>query len=71
MRVWLRMGVTLVPILFIAAALIVQHKKFIITEEYYDMMLEEIEKRKQQTADNGQPPADIHDDADGADVKTE
>ena len=71
MRVWLRMGVTLVPILFIAAALIVQHKKFIITEEYYDMMLEEIEKRKQQTADNGQPPADIHDDADGTDVKTE
>ncbi|MCM1533454.1 MAG: MFS transporter [Corallococcus sp.] len=53
MRIWLRMAVTVVPILFIVAALIIQNKKFIIDEEYYDKMLVEIEKRKQgaQTAD--------------------
>lgn len=54
MRVWLRMGVTVVPIVFIIAALIVQDRKFVITEEYYDMMLEEIGKRK-QSDDNVQP----------------
>ena len=48
MRIWLRLSVTVVPILFIVAALIIQHKKFVITEDYYDMMLAEIEKRKQQ-----------------------
>ena len=47
MRVWLRMAVTVVPILFIGAALLIQHKKFVITEDYYDMMLVEIDKRKQ------------------------
>lgn len=57
MRVWLRIGVTVVPILFIGASLIVQHKKFIITEEYYDMMLEEIAKRK-QAGDNEQTNAE-------------
>lgn len=48
MRVWLRMGVTLIPIVFIGIALIIQHKKFFITEEYYDKMLDEINKRNQQ-----------------------
>ena len=45
MRLWLRMGVTLIPIVFLIVSLIIQHKKFIITEDYYDMMLEEIDKR--------------------------
>lgn len=53
MRVWLRMAVTVVPILFIGAALLIQHKKFVITEDYYDMMLVEIDKRKQV---NGEQP---------------
>lgn len=48
MRLWLRMATTLLPALFLGASLIIQHKKFIITEDYYDMMLEEIEKRKAQ-----------------------
>ncbi len=39
------MGVTLIPIVFLIVSLIIQHKKFIITEDYYDMMLEEIDKR--------------------------
>ena len=47
MRLWLRMGVTLIPIVFLIVSLIIQHKKFIITEDYYDMMLEEIDKRKE------------------------
>lgn len=46
MRLWIRAAVTVVPVLFLLAALIVQRKKFVIDEKYYDMMLEEIEKRK-------------------------
>ena len=52
MRVWIRMAVTVVPIFFIGIALLIQHKKFIITEDYYDMMLEEINKRKQSNGEN-------------------
>lgn len=52
MRVWLRMSVTVVPVLFIVAALIIQHKKFVITEDYYDMMLTEINGRKQPSAED-------------------
>ena len=47
MRLWLRMGVSLIPIVFLIISLIIQHKKFIITEDYYDMMLEEIDRRKE------------------------
>lgn len=54
MRVWLRMGVTVVPIICISIALLIQHKKFFITEEYYDMMLDEINNRKQLNGDGEQ-----------------
>jgi len=54
MRLWIRAAVTVVPVLFLLAALLVQRKKFVIDEQYYDMMLEEIEKRKA----NGGAPAD-------------
>lgn len=47
MRIWVRMGVTVFPALMLFISLIIQNKKFIIDENYYDMMLEEIEKRKQ------------------------
>ncbi len=46
MRIWLRIAVTLVPILLLLAALFIQRKKFIIDETYYDMMLSEIGQRK-------------------------
>lgn len=60
MRLWLRLGVTLVPIVFIVISLIIQHKKFIITEDYYDMMLVEIDKRRKANGDTliGDEPAD-------------
>ena len=45
MRLWIRAAVTVVPMLFLFAALIIQHKKFIIDEKYYDMMMEEINSR--------------------------
>ena len=45
MRLWIRASVTLVPMLFLFAALMVQHKKFVIDEDYYDMMMEEINAR--------------------------
>lgn len=44
MRIWLRISVTVVPIIFLGGALLVQRKKFIIDEEYYDKMMEEINK---------------------------
>ncbi len=47
MRLWVRAGVTVVPALLLFVSLIIQNKKFVIDENYYDMMLEEIEKRKQ------------------------
>ena len=59
MRIWLRMSVTALPILLISIALLIQHKKFVITEDYYDMMLAEIESRKSQdTGDQPQQEAD-------------
>ena len=45
MRVWLRIAVTAVPIALLLLALYVQRKKFIIDEAYYDMMIEEIDRR--------------------------
>ncbi|NLL56309.1 MAG: hypothetical protein GX242_03745 [Clostridiales bacterium] len=46
MRIWLRATVTVVPIALIFLAWLIQRKKFIIDEEYYDMMLVEIDKRR-------------------------
>lgn len=46
MRLWIRASVTIVPIVCLLAALLIQNKKFVIDEDYYDMMLTEIEKRK-------------------------
>ena len=53
MRLWIRAAVTVVPMLFLFAALMVQHKKFKIDENYYDMMMEEISRRKSA---NGELP---------------
>ena len=50
MRLWLRAGVTVFPVLMLVASLLIQNKKFIIDEDYYDMMLVEIDKRKQANA---------------------
>ena len=47
MRIWVRVAVTVVPIVLLIAALYVQRKKFIIDEDYYDMMIAEIDRRKQ------------------------
>ena len=46
MRLWLRAAVSIVPIACLAVALLIQKKKFIIDEDYYDKMLEEIDKRQ-------------------------
>lgn len=46
MRLWVRAGVSVVPVIFLVCALLIQNIKFIIDEDYYDMMLAEIEKRK-------------------------
>ncbi len=48
MRVWLRLAVTLVPILLLLISLFIQRKKFVIDEDYYDMMLAEINAREQK-----------------------
>ncbi len=55
MRLWVRAGVSVVPMIFLVCALLIQNKKFIIDEDYYDMMLAEIEKRK--TEQQEQPTA--------------
>lgn len=46
MRIGLRFTVTIVPMAMLLLSLLVQNKKFIIDEDYYEMMLDEIEKRK-------------------------
>ncbi len=48
MRLWLRAAVTVVPIILLFLAFMVQEKKYIIDEKYYDMMLKEIDKRNNQ-----------------------
>jgi sugar (glycoside-pentoside-hexuronide) transporter len=55
MRLIMRAAVTLVPILLMISAWLIQEKKFIIDEKYYDMMLVEIDKRK--TAEGGSEAA--------------
>ena len=57
MRLWLRAAVTVIPVICLIVSLIIQDKKFIIDEKYYDMMMEEIGRRKeseQQTAEQAQ-----------------
>ena len=45
MRIWVRAATTIVPIILLFLALYIQRKKFVIDEEYYDMMMAEINKR--------------------------
>ncbi len=45
MKISLRVAITVLPILLISGAYWIFRKKFIITEEYYENMLVEIEKR--------------------------
>ncbi len=45
MRVWLRVAVTVLPILLLILSLDIQKRKFIIDEDYYDMMVETIKAR--------------------------
>ena len=45
MRLWLRAAVSVIPAALMVVALLIQDKKFIIDEDYYDMMLAEIAKR--------------------------
>lgn len=45
MRLWLRAAVSVVPAGLMLVALLIQNKKFVIDEIYYDMMLAEIDKR--------------------------
>lgn len=44
MRLWLRASTAILPAILIALSWFVQRKKFIIDEDYYDMMLTEIDK---------------------------
>ncbi len=55
MRLWIRAAVTVVPVLFLLAALAIQRKKFVIDEDYYDNMLVEIAKRKTEQHAEEQP----------------
>lgn len=52
MRVWVRVAVTVVPIVLLLAALYTQKKKFVIDEDYYDNMIAEINRRKEEGADS-------------------
>lgn len=46
MRIWIRIAATVVPIIFLLLALYIQRKKFVIDENYYDMMMKEIDNRE-------------------------
>lgn len=46
MRVWLRVAVSALPILLLILSLDIQKRKFIIDEDYYDMMVESIKARE-------------------------
>jgi melibiose permease/lactose/raffinose/galactose permease len=52
MRIWIRVSVSIVPILLILTAWFIQKKKFIIDEDYYDNMLKEINKRNESEGIN-------------------
>ncbi len=49
MRLWIRFAVTLLPIGLLTLSWLIQRKKFIIDEDYYDMMMKELEKRGELT----------------------
>jgi hypothetical protein len=48
MRIWLRAAVSVFPIFLMFASWYIQKKKFIIDEKYYDMMLKEIDARREE-----------------------
>lgn len=52
MRLWVRAGVSVVPVVLLLIALLIQNKKFIIDEDYYDMMLREIDTKREASSDN-------------------
>ena len=58
-RLWIRAAVTVVPVVFLLAAWLVQHRKFIIDEDYYDMMMTEINNRDGVTSDSSVEEAAI------------
>lgn len=45
-RIFLRVMVTVLPIIIALLSYYIQNKKFIVNEEYYDNMIKEIERRK-------------------------
>ena len=45
-RIFLRVMVTVLPIVIALLSYFIQNKKFIVNEEYYDNMIKEIENRK-------------------------
>ena len=51
MRIWIRAAITIIPIILLLASLYTQRRKFVIDEDYYDSMLCEINRRKEE---NGQ-----------------
>ena len=46
-RLALRFAVCILPVILMIAACVIQNKKFIIDEEYYDQILNELEARHQ------------------------
>ncbi len=64
MRLWIRAAVTVLPVIFLLVSLLIQSKKFVIDEDYYDMMLSEIAKRK-----NGD--SEVKDESTATEVKAD
>ncbi len=52
MRLWIRFAVTAVPIALLALSWLIQRKKFIIDEDYYDMMMSKIKERHGEEVEN-------------------
>ena len=50
MRIWIRAAITVIPIILLLLSLYTQRKKFVIDEDYYDSMLCEINRRKEENA---------------------
>ncbi len=48
MRVWVRMAMTILPIILLLLSLYTQRKKFFIDEDFYDQMMTEIDNRKEE-----------------------
>jgi len=48
MRIWVRLAATLLPALMLVLSLYIQRKRFVIDEDYYDQMMQEIESRKEE-----------------------